>query len=132
VDKLGPLMVTLTIETPIYNANARGFQIQWRLYQQIISNLSDMGCADVLVEVNPGTIKKNHTGDGKASKLDMICQGHFDGPDYGTTEEQEALADAEAICDCGLNPLIGERTDMLEEKAAAHTGPTFSGTLPLA
>jgi Holliday junction resolvasome RuvABC endonuclease subunit len=120
------LPTTLTIETPIYNANARGFQIQWRLYQQIISNFCDMGLADKLVEVNPGTIKKSHTGDGKASKLDMICSGHFDGPDYGSTEEQEALADAEAICDCGKNPLLGERTDMLVEKDAAHIGPTFS------
>lgn len=117
---------TLSIESPIYNANARGFQIQWRLYQQIVSNLSDMGCADILVELNPGTIKKNHTGDGKASKIDMICAGFFNEGDHGNQEEQEALADAEAICDCGKNPLIGERTDMLVHKEAAHVGPTYS------
>jgi Holliday junction resolvasome RuvABC endonuclease subunit len=85
------------IETPVYNRNPRGFALQCMLVGMLIENL---GWLSPLVLVGPTQVKAHHTGSGKASKLDMICAGSFDGPGFAQ-DVQEALADAEAICDYG-------------------------------
>lgn len=118
--------VIVSIERPVWTKNARAFQIQWRLYQQLVEKMSQLP-VDTICELDNGTIKKFHTGDGKATKLDMVLAGSFDGPGYGNKAEQEALADAEAIADCGLDPLFGERTPVQRYSTACHIGPTISG-----
>lgn len=101
VDEAYPAGV-VTIETPIYNRNPKGFALQSWLFGAICAEIMAASNEFIkLVFVGPTQVKAFHAGSGKATKLDMVCAGSFDGPGYESVAVQEALADAEAICDYG-------------------------------
>ena len=89
------------LETAVYNRNPKTFALQSWLIGALMGSLAEYDMGVVLV--GPTQAKAAHTGDGKASKLDMILAGSFDGPGYGDAADQEALADAEAMCDYAFN-----------------------------
>jgi len=122
--------VGIVIEKPIYNSNAKSFEIQWRLFQQVLTFLRHMTAPDWFLEVSNGTAKKCATGNGNASKTDMVCASHFDGPGYDR-EDQEALADAEAIANCWF---VGSEDGRpmgayspLSKADSCHPGPVIQG-----
>lgn len=83
------------IETPIYK-NAHSFELQWRLVQEIESNVVLLNVPELwLTEVGPTASKKLATGNGSASKNAMIAACPFFPNDLGYERETaEAIADA--------------------------------------
>lgn len=86
----------VSVETPIYNSNARSFELQWRLVQEIESNLALLTSRQLwLTEVGPTTSKRLATGNGKADKESIFAASPFGlevlGQDLHT---QHTLADA--------------------------------------
>lgn len=87
----------LAIEKPIMGRNVENYEKQMRLFQSIITVLGPF--VDKIMEYNPVVIKKAATGDGKASKLDIICASPLDGPGNWGSGDKEMTANQEAVCD---------------------------------
>jgi len=117
--------MVVVIEKPIYNRNPVSFEIQWRLFQQVLTILRHVAGPDWFLEVSPGTAKRCATGNGSATKLDMVLASHFDGPDWGK-ENQEALADAEGIANCWFTEKTVAYSPM-SKQIACHVGPAVQG-----
>jgi Holliday junction resolvasome RuvABC endonuclease subunit len=63
----------VAVETPIYNSNPKSFELQWRLVQDIEANMVLLNVGDLwLTEVGPTTSKHLATGNGKATKDEMV------------------------------------------------------------
>jgi Holliday junction resolvasome RuvABC endonuclease subunit len=120
---MGYKYVTIVIEKPIYNKNAKAFELQWRLFQQVLTFAQHMMAPDEIVEVSNTTVKKALTGSGSAKKIDMVCASLFDGPDY-TKEDAEALADAQGVAMCWQLSMGYGPNDKTE---ACHPGPVIQG-----
>ena len=110
--------IVLAIERPIYNNNAKSFELQWRVFQQFVSRFSDGGFMDRVSEVHNGTAKAALTGDGSASKEKMLKHTPFAVHQFPLQDHREAVTDAYAI---GLayekgNPVFPAEW---EEKAAS-------------
>lgn len=116
------------IETPVLGRNPAGFALQTRLLQEVEHRLHNVVTPFVgqhwRTLVSPGTSKRVATGDGHASKLDVLLASPFDGPqpkDYkGTSaawyDTQEAMADAWAhsMCAYGKGGPTASRMDMTD------------------
>lgn len=110
--------IIFAVETPIFNGrNPKAFEIQWRLYQDVVSSIYHLPESDWIVEVNNKTAKMVATGNGSADKMDIICASPYDGPGEWNAEgtkakadyndNQEAVADAWAIAQCAYRPDVG-------------------------
>jgi len=93
--------VSISIETPIYNSNAGTLMLQMRLFQDIESGLYHLIAPELTVcnvyEVNPTTSKTLATGNGRASKGEIITASPLlsiwaENP--APQEVMEAIADA--------------------------------------
>lgn len=91
--------VRIGIELPTFNGNPLTYSKQWRLIQAIEGGLHKLakGAPAVkitLAEINPTTSKRVLTGNGQASKADMVDKSPFQTCSYMPLPEREALADA--------------------------------------
>jgi len=93
VDKYKIDSIRVGLETPIYNYNPKTHAKQWRLVQQIEHNLRGLAPIVELVEVSPTTSKRILTGNGGATKADMIFFSPFKDVNMNS-ECKEALADS--------------------------------------
>lgn len=132
-------LLVIAIETPIFNGrNPKAFELQWRLFQEIVHALTtSFKCT--IIEVNNKTAKKCATGDGNADKMDVICASPYDGPgpwnakgtkakaDYNAN--QEAIADAWAIAQCCYGPKVGVRYTDMQVSMTASRGPIVEDVL---
>ena len=122
---VGYKYVVVVIEKPIYNKNAKAFELQWRLFQQVLTYARHVMAPDEFMEVSNGTVKKALTGIGSAKKIDMVCASHFDGPGY-TQPDAEALADAQGVAMCWENMRGYGPNDRTQ---ACHPGPVVMGEM---
>ena len=115
--------VRISIEHPIYNRNPDNYFLQSRVFQSILAWLgSDFPNFSVL-EVNPKTVKLVATGNGGASKEEMVASSHFKllGSDMHQMD-REALADAEGIARCSfVMPPVGDLYRINEKDVIAET-----------
>jgi len=93
--------LSISIETPIYKNNAGTLMLQMRLFQDIESGLYHLIAPELTVcdvyEVNPTTSKTLATGNGKASKGEIITASpllSLWGENPAPQEVMEAIADA--------------------------------------
>jgi len=89
--------VAFAIERPVYNKNAKAFELQWRLFHEIVSTLQSVYSGVVISEVHNGTAKHSLTGDGSAGKDKMLAEGIFEVHQFPDQEDREAVTDAYAI-----------------------------------
>jgi len=117
--------VTIVIETPIYNKNAKAFELQWRLFQQVLTFAQHMMAPNEILEVSNGTVKKAMTGSGRAEKIDMVCASVFDGPEF-EKDDAEALADAQGVALCWYD---AKGYDPNNKTQACYPGPVVMGEM---
>ena len=84
----------VAIERPIYNRNAASFELQWRLFQQIVATLIAYGIAHQISEVHNSSSKLALTGSGSADKKAMVAASPFEAFQFPDLEDREAVADA--------------------------------------
>ena len=86
------------IETPIYNSNPKGFELQWRLVQAIETGIIDVLDGFVgeiwITEVGPTASKKLSTGRGNANKPEIAAASPFEEEDFPNTNSFYTIADA--------------------------------------
>lgn len=101
--------IKLAVETPIMNKvrNVKGFSLQWRTVQAIISRFRREYDADI-IEVHNTAVKIAATGRGNADKDEIIFNSPFAEGQFGDTvtghDSVEALGDAWAIALCAFDP----------------------------
>jgi Holliday junction resolvasome RuvABC endonuclease subunit len=104
--------LSLVIETPVMNKvrNVKGFSLQWRTVQAIISRFRAKYYAAVdVIEVHNTAVKIAATGRGDADKAEIIHNSPFVEGTFGDTvtghDSVEALADAWGVALCAFDPL---------------------------
>ena len=103
-------------------------EIQRSLWQQAQSSAQVYGEDATLVriaEINPMVSKRLLTGDGKASKGEMIAKGPFGGREEIPLLTREALADAYGHACAALDVAEVEQLIMLEELRRQAYRPKF-------
>ena len=98
VDEDSYTELVCSIERPIYNKNARSFEIQWRLFQSLYYVMFGTVLVSKVSEVHNGTAKLVLTGDGRASKERMLAHAPVSVKMFPDYDDREAVADAYAIC----------------------------------